>query len=82
MAPDDYDDAVEVWPDNWPAWQLFVQVSGQWRSSFGGMYALDYTPLFMRMDHLHLDPAAWDELFNDVRVLEAAALVQMRAAKP
>lgn len=79
MQPEDYDDAVEVWPDNWHAWQLFTQMSGQWRSGFGGLYALDYTALFMRMDRMDLSPAVWDELFADVRVLEAAALQHLRA---
>lgn len=70
-----------MWPENWQAWTTFVQMSGQWRSGFGGLYALDYTPLFMRMERMRLDDNAWDDLFQDVRVLEAAALEQMRASK-
>ena len=54
-------------------------MSGQWRSSFGGLFAMDYTALFMRMDRMNLSPAAWEELFADVRVLEAAAVQHMRA---
>lgn len=56
-------------------------MSGQWRVGFGGQYALDYTPLFMRMNRLQLSDAAWNELFADVRVLEQAALVAMKKAK-
>lgn len=56
-------------------------MSGQWRVGFGGQYALDYTPLFMRMDRLQLSDAAWNELFADVRVLEHAALQAMKKAK-
>ena len=70
-----------MWPDNWQAWTLFVQMSGQWRASFGGLIALDYTPLFMRMERMRLDDRAWDDLFQDVRVLEASALEQMRSKK-
>lgn len=70
----DYDDAFEVWPENWPSWQLFVQMSGQWRVGFNGRYALDYTPLFMRMERMRLSDEAWEDLFADVRVLEAASL--------
>lgn len=58
---------------------LFVQMSGQWRAGFNGPMALDYTPLFMRMDRLRLDDRAWEELFYDVRVIEAAALDEMKA---
>lgn len=69
-----------VWPDCWASWRVFVEVSGQWRCQ--GMdarpVALDYTPLFMRMQRMQLDDDAWRELFEDVRVCEAAALEQMR----
>lgn len=54
-------------------------MSGQWRTrADGAAYALDYTPLFMRMDRMSLEPDEWDELFQDVRVLESAALEQSR----
>lgn len=56
-------------------------MSGQWRTGFGGGFALDYTPLFMRMERMRLADDAWEELFADVRVLEAAALEHMKANK-
>lgn len=56
-------------------------MSGQWRVGFSGQYALDYTPLFMRMDRLRLDDAAWEALFADVRVLEHAALQAMNEGR-
>ena len=72
-------DAV-VWPDVWPSWRLFVELSGQWRTE--GMdaraVALDYTPLFMRMDRLGLTDDEWEDRFADIRTLEAAALERMR----
>lgn len=81
FAPEDYDDEpVEVWPENWPAWGLFCEMSGQWRQSMGGPTALDYTPLFMRMDRMGLTDQAWQDLFADVRTIEHAALAQMAAA--
>ena len=43
----------------------------------GGPTALDYCALFMRMDRLGLDDSGWNELFADVRVIEAAALKTM-----
>lgn len=68
---------VGVWPENWPVWELFCEVDGQWRVGINGPTALDYTPLFLRMDRLGLTDDAWNQLFADLRVLEAAALQQM-----
>jgi len=70
---------VEVWPENWPAWSLFSEMSGQWRMSpMRGPIALDYTPLFARMARLGLTDEQWEQRFADVRVIEAAALEQIR----
>lgn len=81
FTPDDFaGDPVEVWPENARAWQVFAELGGQWRQAFNGPTALDYTVLFARMDRLQLDPAAWEELFADVRVLEVQALRTMREA--
>lgn len=66
-----------MWPENWPAWSLYCEMSGQWRTSMAGPIALDYTALFARMDRLGLSDDQWNELFSDVRAIEAAALDQM-----
>lgn len=51
----------------------------QWRMA--GMAAarvgLDYGVLYRRLDMLTEDRDEWEQLFADVRVLEAAALEQM-----
>lgn len=79
FSMDDYAaDPVDLWPENERAWQVFAELSGQWRASFNGPSALDYTALFARMERLRLDDMAWEELFSDVRVLEAQALQTMR----
>lgn len=82
FTPEDYEsDPVEVWPENWPAWSLFCELSGQWRlAPMGGPASLDYCALFMRMDRLGLDDVEWNERFADIRVIEAAALKQMNQA--
>lgn len=77
-AEDFEGDAVEVWPENAQAWHVFVEMSGQWRQSFKGPTALDYTALFARMDRLRLSDQGWEEMFADVRVLEAQALRTMK----
>lgn len=76
LTADDYadDTAAQVWPENWPVWQLWRELRGQWRAGFNGAYAIDYTPLFMRMERMRLGDADWEEMFADFRVVEAAAL--------
>lgn len=70
---------VEVWPENWPSWRLFSEMFGQWRMApMGGRYAMDYGVLFMRMDRMRLTDDEWESLYLDVRVLEQAALEQLR----
>lgn len=75
MAPEDFgDDAVEVWPENWPVVQLFIRVATQWRHGFHGPTGLDYTPMLRLMDRMGLDDSEYDQMIDDIRTLEAAAL--------
>lgn len=80
LTADDYaeDTRADVWPENWPVWALWLEVRNQWRVGMNGAYALDYTPLFMRMDKLGLSNADWNEMFADLRVVEATTLDEMR----
>ena len=78
LKVEDYAEVVEVWPENWPSWCLWVEMGNQWRIGVGGIAGLDYTPLFLRMDRMSLDDERWNELFHDIRVCEAAALKEMR----
>jgi hypothetical protein len=57
-------------------------VSGQWRVGFNGRYALDYTPLFMRMERLRLPDADWELMFSDVRLIERTVLEVTNENKP
>jgi hypothetical protein len=68
---------VEVWPENWQAWQLFAYMQTQWRIGFGGRTGLDYTVLHHKMDRMNLDPEEYEQLENDIRMLEFAALEAM-----
>ena len=78
FAPEDYEtDPVELWPENQPALDLFCMVQTQWRTGMNGATGLDYVPLFTLMDKRGLSGEAWQQLFDDVRVIESAALVEM-----
>jgi hypothetical protein len=66
-----------VWPENMPAINLFSSISSQWRTGPGGATGLDYNVLFHRMDHMHLSEQDYEWMFDDIRVIESAALTSM-----
>jgi len=73
--PEDYaNDTLEIWPENHQAIQLFISLSTQWRVGAGGPTGLDYNVLFTRMERLGLTPERYEQLFDDVRVIESEAL--------
>ena len=76
-------DTVEVWPDCWPAVELFCDLGGQWRRAGmdGVAVALDYGVLFTRMRHLGYHGDAREQMFRDVQLLEREALKQMESAR-
>jgi hypothetical protein len=66
--------AVEVWPENWAALELFSAISTQWRVGMGGATGLDYTALPVVMDMQDTAPEHRRERFDEIRVMERAAL--------
>lgn len=66
-----------MWPENWPAFQLFVKLQTQWLTGFKGRTGLNYPSLFPLMDRLKLSDSEYENLFDDIRVLELAALEEM-----
>lgn len=79
FEPADYDETAEIWPENWPAWHLFAELDTQWHRAGmeGRKTGLQYPVLWARMDRMNLTPTAWEQLYDDVRELEAAALRTM-----
>lgn len=70
-------EVVEIWPENLPAYELFAYVRTQWRGAGMGIIGLDYGPLHHKMDRLNLSPVEYDDLEDDIQVMEAAALIAM-----
>jgi len=64
----------EVWPENMPAINLFSTLSSQLIFGPGGATGLNYMPLFARMDRLKLSEQDYEQLFDDIRVIESEAL--------
>lgn len=80
LTASDYEEETEVWPENWPAVQLLLQMSTQWKSGFSGRTGLDYQPLFLLMDRHGLEGDDWWSMFADLQAMEAAALAAMHKA--
>jgi Phage related hypothetical protein (DUF1799) len=76
FEPEDFseDDDAYVWPENWPAFQLFTFLSTQWRTGFAGPTGLDYLAMYRAVDELDLTPEDRRDVIDCVRVMEAAAL--------
>lgn len=73
---------IGVWPENWQSVGFFMDYCRtQWRVGMGGATGLDYTAVLACLRTLRLGRERSDELFADVRVMEAAALEAMSAAK-
>lgn len=68
----------EVWPDNWGAVTLFVDLMSQWRMGMSGPIGLDYTAIPIVMDLRGISTEDRSALFSEIRVMEAGALEAMR----
>lgn len=65
---------VEVWPENWQAFQLFARMSTQWAAGMGGPTGLRYEALYPLLDRKADSAQEWDELFEDICAMEREAL--------
>ena len=72
-------DAVEIWPENVQAYELFCAMDTQWRIGMAGPTGLDYAALPMALRMIGAARADWQQLMADVRVMESAALQAMRS---
>lgn len=65
---------VEVWPENWPAVELFSSVSTQWRVGAAGAIGLDYAIVYREIERRGLDH---EETMWRIGVIEVEALERM-----
>lgn len=71
---------VEIWPENYRAYCLFHTLRRQWRiAPMGGPLGLDFAIAFHRMDRMGLTPEEYNQLDEDLQVMEDAALEAMRS---
>ncbi|WIX31252.1 DUF1799 domain-containing protein [Salinicola sp. JS01] len=72
----------EVLPENWPALEIFLDCSTQWKHApMGGPTGLDYPALKMVMEFHAVAPTEFRERFGQVRLLERGALNEMAGVK-
>lgn len=77
----DLDDAVDIWPDNLAAVNVFIAMSTQWRTGAMGATGLDYSVLPSVMRLTGVPRALWTDTFECLRVMEGEALRTMSESK-
>lgn len=69
----------DIYPDVWPAFQIFSEMRGQWRAGFSGFYAMDYTALKWLFELHGIEDAK--ECYQDIRVMEGVAQDELALAR-
>lgn len=83
LRPEDYaeEDSVKVFPQNVQSINVFISLGTQWLVGPGGPYGLNYQTLYHKLDRMNLRAEESARIEEDMRVLEDAALEQMRKDK-
>jgi len=81
FSPEDYDETVEVWPDNWPSFLVMDSMGTQWRTGAGGATGLDYGVLPNVMKLVGIPAKDRPGVFQDIRVMESEAIAAMADAR-
>jgi hypothetical protein len=71
-------EVIEVWPDNWPVFQLFARLSTQWMVGMSGPTGLRYEAAYPLIDRMAGSPEEWDAIFDDLQLMEQEALKTIR----
>jgi len=62
----------QVWPENWPAVEMFLRVQTQWRTTMSGVVGMDYAALAWVFRLYEIDDPR--SLLEDLQVMEAAVM--------
>lgn len=77
--PEDFPTVVvEVWPENWLPLQVFCAMRTQWNEGFNGRTGFRYEALREIRFAYGIKSADWPDVFDAIRVMEAAALELFR----
>lgn len=78
QAADIAEPPVEVYPCTLAALDLMAALGTQWRVGQGGVTGLDYAAAESALRLQRTPRSQWPQLFADLRVMERAALQEMR----
>ncbi|MDT9673845.1 hypothetical protein F6R97_04145 [Pseudomonas sp. JV414] len=81
FSPEDYDETVEVWPDNWKSFLVMDSMGTQWRTGACGATGLDYGVLPNVMRLVGVPAKDRPSVFQDIRVMESEAIAAMAEAR-
>jgi hypothetical protein len=69
----------EVWPEAWPAVDLFLKVQTQWRGGASGIIGLDYQAVRWLMELYEFDDQRI--MLEDLQVIEARVIETVNSRK-
>lgn len=69
----------EVWPEAWPAVNLFLKVQTQWRGGASGIIGLDYQAVRWLMELYEFDDQR--TMLKDLQVIEARVIETVYSRK-
>lgn len=73
LSEDDFEDEIiDILPENQPIFELFQEMSTQWRVGFNGITGLDYNVLFELMRWRKIEDKA--STLQHLRIMENAVL--------
>ena len=78
-APEDRDQEFGLWPENVPAWNLWLACQTQWRIGMGGPTGLDYAGIEALMRMRNVSRAERPGLIEGLQVMEVVALEEFAA---
>ena len=67
------DEDFEIWPENWPAVEMFLRCQTQWRTTMNGVLGLDYGAVAWVLKLYEVEDQR--SMLQDLQVMEAAAMV-------
>ena len=68
---------IEVWPENYQAFEVFFAMFTQWRVSMSGPVGFDYGVLPEIWQRCQVAESDRDDAFHCLRVMEGTALKQI-----
>lgn len=72
-------EAIEIWPENIPAYELWWIVGDQWRMGSGGPISLDLLPVLHELDRSELDKDEYDHRLIGIKTIAEVAMEEIQS---